>query len=79
MNGLSEYQNFNGVAFHALSQNEFEFDKNNEELRFCTKLADAAHKSIITDLLPYRLNNYDDKNMNLLISSSWDGTVKIWK
>ena len=79
MNGLSEFQNFNGVAFHALSQNEFEFDKNNEELRFCTKLADAAHKSIITDLLPYRLNNYDDKNMNLLISSSWDGTVKIWK
>ena len=77
MRGLSEYQYFNGVAFHALSQNEF--DNNNEELRFCTKLSDASHKGIITDLLSYRLNNSNEKNMNLLISSSWDGTVKIWK
>ena len=76
MNGLSEYQYLNGVAFHALSQNEF--DKSNEELRFCTKLADASHKSLISDLLSYSVN-YKDNRMNFLISSSWDGTVKIWK
>ena len=76
MNGLSEYQYFNGVAFHALSQNEF--DESNEELRFCTKLADSSHKGIISDLLTYKVNNKDN-NMNLLISSSWDGTIKIWK
>ena len=74
--GLSEYQYYNGLAFHALSQKEF--DENNDELRFCTQLADASHKSIITDLLPFRVNNIDN-NMNLLISSSWDGTIKVWK
>ena len=76
MNGLSEYQYFNGIAFHALSQNEF--DESNQELKFCTKLADASHKGIITDLLTYNIN-YKDNKMNFLISSSWDGTVKIWK
>ena len=73
MKYLSEYQYFNGVAFHSLTQNEF--DENENELRFCTKLADASHKNIISDLLTI---NVDD-NLNLLISSSWDGTVKIWK
>ena len=77
MNGFSEYQYFNGVAFHALCQNEF--DESNEELKFCTKLANASHKNIITDLLQYRITNCKDSNMNVLISSSWDGTVKIWK
>ena len=78
MNGLSEYQYLNGVAFHALTQNEFE--GNSEELKFCTKLADASHKSLITDLCSYSVNNEDNNNkMNFLISSSWDGTVKIWK
>ena len=76
MNGLSQYQYFNGIAFHALSQNEF--DESNQELKFCTKIADASHKGIITDLLTYNVS-YKDNNMNFLISSSWDGTVKIWK
>ena len=76
MIGLSEYQYFNGVAFHALAQNEF--DENCEELKFCTKLSDSSHKNIISDLLPYRITSKDN-SMNLLISSSWDGTIKIWK
>ena len=73
MNTLSEYQYFNGVAFHSLAQNEF--DDSNDDLKFCKKLADAAHKNIISDILTF---NVED-NLNLLISSSWDGTVKIWK
>ena len=76
MNGLSEYQYLNGVAFHALVQNEF--DESTEELKFCTKLADASHKCLITDILSYSAN-FKDNKMNFLISSSWDGTVKVWK
>ena len=76
MIGLSEYQYFNGVAFHALAQNEF--DESCEELKFCTKLSDSSHKNIISDLLPHRITS-KDSGMNLLISSSWDGTIKIWK
>ena len=72
MPGISEYQYFNGVAFQKLKQNEF--DDGNEKLSFCCKLADAAHKSIITDLMAYSINN-----SNFLISSSWDGTIKVWK
>ena len=73
MKELSEYQYFNGVAFHSLAQNEF--DDSNDGLKFCKKMADAAHKNIISDLLTFNVND----NLNLLISSSWDGTVKIWK
>ena len=74
MPGISDYQYFNGVAFQNLKQNEFDDGDGNEELSFCRKLADAAHKSIITDLLAYNINY-----SNFLISSSWDGTIKIWK
>jgi hypothetical protein len=72
MPGISEYQYFNGVVFQKLKQDEF--DDGNEKLSFCRKLADAAHKSIITDLLAYNINH-----SNFLISSSWDGAIKIWK
>ena len=76
MKGLSECQYSNGIYFHAMKQNEF--DPSEEKLKFCTKLSDASHKSIITDLLPFRASSQNNK-MNLLISSSWDGTIKIWK
>jgi hypothetical protein len=76
MKGLSKCQYCNGICFHVMKQNEF--DESEEELKFCTKLSDASHKSIITDLLPFKANNQNNK-MNLLISSSWDGTIKIWK
>ena len=72
MPGIGEYQYFNGVSFQKLKQDEFE--DGNEKLSFCRKLSDAAHKSIITDLLGYNINH-----SNFLISSSWDGTIKIWK
>ena len=76
MKGLSKCQYCNGICFHAKKQNEFEESK--ESLEFCTKLSDASHNSIITDLLPFRAGNQNNR-MNLLISSSWDGTIKIWK
>jgi hypothetical protein len=73
ISGLSEYEYFNGIAFHSLIQNDF--DESSDELKFCTRLADAAHKNIISDILTFNM----DEDLNLLISSSWDGTVKIWK
>ena len=72
MPGIGEYQYFNGVSFQKFKQDEFE--DGYEKLSFCRKLSDAAHKSIITDLLGYNINH-----SNFLISSSWDGTIKIWK
>ena len=76
MPGLSEFQNFNGVLYHSTIQKEF--DENENELKHCTKISDPAHKSIISDLLPLSLNGFNGP-VNILISSSWDGTVKIWK
>ena len=76
MPGLSEFQNFNGTLYHSSIQKEF--DENDNELKHCTKISDPAHKSIISDLLPLSLNGYNGP-VNILISSSWDGTVKIWK
>ena len=80
MPGLSEYQNYNGVAYHSFKQNEF-MDSNNENsyLGYCTRIADASHKNTITDLLTLNLNGNSSYKNNLLISSSWDGSVKIWK
>ena len=76
MRGISEYQNFNGTQFHTVAHDEF--DENDVNLKFCTKMADAAHKNIITDLLPINLNDGDSEN-NILVSSSMDGTIKLWK
>jgi hypothetical protein len=71
---FSEYQNYNGVNFHLGIQNEF--DEGLEVLKYCTKVSDASHKNVITDLLTMNVGN---TNHNLLISSSWDGTIKLWK
>ena len=64
ISGLSEYEYFNGIAFHSLIQNDF--DESSDELKFCTRLADAAHKNIISDILTFNM----DEDLNLLISSS---------
>ena len=72
ISGFSEFQNFNGILYHASEQNEF--DREDESLKYCTKISDPSHKSVITDLLPMNING-----VNLLVSSSWDGTVKLWK
>ena len=74
--GFSEFQNFNGILYHTSVQNEFNEEDN--DLKYCTKISDPAHKGIITDLLPININGRYEFS-NLLISSSLDGTVKIWK
>ena len=75
MKSISEFQNFNGTQYHSITHNEFD---ENDDLRFCTKIADASHRDIITDLLPINLNDGDSDN-NILVSSSMDGTIKLWK
>ena len=75
MAGFSEYQNYNGITYYSAMQNEFD---QNSDLKYCTKIAEAAHRGVITDLLCY--NAYSNEGQsNILISSSWDGTIKIWK
>ena len=75
MPGFSEFQNYNGIAYHSVMQNEFD---PNTDLKFCTKISEAAHKGVISDLLCYSLNTNDGQS-NILVSSSLDGTIKIWK
>ena len=74
--GFSEFQNFNGILVHTSVQSEF--DEEDNDLKYCTKISDPSHKSIITDLLPMNINGRNEST-NLLISSSLDGTVKVWK
>ena len=80
--GFSEYQLFNGITCHTSIQNEFK-EELNVTLNYCTRISDSSHKNVISDIIPMALK-YDiddglEKYSNLLISSSWDGTVKIWK
>ncbi len=79
--GFSEYQNYNGITFHTTLQNEFNEEDNSEykTLNYCTRISDSAHKNIVSDIIPISLNHDDKSFSNFLISSSWDGTVKIWK
>ena len=74
--GFSEYQNYNGTLYHSSAQKEF--DENDDFLKYCTKISDPAHKGIITDMLCLNISD-KEPNLNVLVSSSWDGTVKIWK
>ena len=43
------------------------------------RIADAAHQNVITSILPLSVRNEENVLTNLLVSSSWDGSVKIWK
>ena len=52
----------------------YDEDENISFLKYVTKIAEAAHKNVITDLQMIPV-----ANTNLLISSSWDSTIKIWK
>jgi hypothetical protein len=74
---FSEYQNFNGLSFHLTVQPDF--DSNEEVLKYSTKISDCSHKGIITDLNMLSIQNSQTGIQNLLLSSSWDGTIKIWK
>ena len=75
MMGFSEYQNYNGITYHSVIQNEFD---PNSDLKFCKKISEASHKGAISDLLCYSLNTNDGQS-NILVSSSFDGTIKVWK
>ena len=44
-----------------------------------SRIADAAHQNVITSILPLSVKNEENEVTNLLVSSSWDGSVKIWK
>ena len=70
--GFSEYQNYNGINYYS--------SEKNINSGYSTRNLDVSHKSVITDLLTYNLNdNNNEKPYNFLISSSWDGTIKVWK
>ena len=75
--GFSECQNFNGIQYHSSIQNYFTGDL----LDHCSIISDASHKSVITDLLVMNLDGKipeESNNNNILISASWDGTIKFW-
>ena len=76
MPGFSPFLNYNGVSLHYIPQSEF--DNGLPNLRFCSRIADASHKSVITDILPMCIDEKNNQS-NVLISSSWDGKIKVWK
>jgi hypothetical protein len=47
-------------------------------LKFCSRISDSSHKSLITDILPVCIGEKGPQN-NILVSSSWDGKIKVWK
>jgi WD40 repeat protein len=70
--GFSEYQNYNGINYYS--------GEKNINSGYSTRNLDVSHKSVITDLLSFNLNdNINEKPNNYLVSSSWDGTIKVWK
>ena len=71
-NGFSEYFLFNGLSYHNNVQNEF--DESEEILKYCKRISDCSHKGVISDGLVMECFNE-----NLLITSGWDGMIKVWK
>ena len=76
MLGFSPYLNYNGVSLHDIPQNEFDGGISNS--KFCSRIADSSHKSVITDILPICIEDKGPQS-NILVSASWDGKIKIWK
>ena len=70
---VSEYHLYNGIYYHNNNTSSTN-DNDDNLLKYRIKLAEASHKNVITDLQMIPVSN-----TNLLLSSSWDGTVKIWK
>ena len=75
---VSEYQNYNG-RFAVRNSDE-------DDTVMYLRNADAAHRNIITSILPMSfgmdcdgIGNSSSNRLNLLVSSSWDGSIKIWK
>lgn len=73
---FSDYQHYNGLRFHLAAQNEF--DSSDDILKYATKISDASHKGMITDVTSIGIP-FGNNIANFLMTSSWDGTIKIWK
>ena len=69
---FSEYFLYNGLSYHNNVQNEF--DEGEEILKYCKRISDCSHKGVISDGLVMECFNE-----NLLITTGWDGMVKVWK
>ena len=67
MSGFSQFLNYNRVF---LLQN----DADGGGVKFWSRIAYCSDKSIITIIIPMSL---DEKS--ILVSSSWNGKIKIWK
>ena len=52
-------------------------DADDNNIRFCSRIAYCSDKSIITIIIPMSLD--EKSNTNILVSSSCDGKIKIWK
>ena len=70
MPDFNQFLNQNGVF---LLQN----DADDNDIKFCSRIAYCSDKSIITIIIPMSLD--EKSNTNILVSSSWDGKIKIWK
>ena len=70
MPGFSQFLNYNR-AF--LLQN----DADDNDIKFCSRIAYCSDKSIITIIIPMSLD--EKSNTNILVSSSCYGKIKIWK
>jgi len=70
MPGFSQFLNYNGVF---LPQN----DADDNDIRFWSRIDDCSDKSIISIIIPMSLD--EKSNINILVSSSCDGKIKIWK
>ena len=70
--GFSDYQNYNGINYYS--------SEKNIQSGYSTRNLDVSHKSVVTDLLAFNLDDdYTENPHNFLVSSSWDGTIKVWK
>ena len=71
--GFSDYQNYNGINYYS--------SEKNIKSGYSTRNLDVSHKSVVTDLLAFNLDedDYIENPHNFLVSSSWDGTIKVWK
>ena len=67
MSGFSQFLNYNRVF---LLQN----DADDNDIKFWSRIAYCSDNSIITIIIPMSL---DEKS--ILVSSSWNGKIKIWK
>ena len=69
MPGFCQFLNYNGVFL-------LQKDVGENDIRFCSRIADCSHNRIITDIIPISLD--EKSNKNILVSSSCEGKIKIW-